>query len=240
MRKKWRSKGIIKTVLILVVVNIYLSASSSFASGIQIGRTRIIYDASKKEVSLPLTNKDSNLPWLVQAWTDTGANQARGPFIITPPLFRLDPQKEQSLRITWSGVPLPEDRESLFYMNVRTIPAMDKDADQQNVLRLIYKTRLKLFWRPTGLKGTPVENCQHLRFTLSGNVLTVHNDGDYYSVFDTLSVGTQAVKGIDFVAPHNSLQHPLTGSNRNSAVKWRCISDYGNATQPFSGLLGQS
>ena len=239
MCRKWRDHDTIKKLLIIVIVNINLSASFSFAAGIQIGRIRIIYDATKKEVSLPLTNKDSDLPWLVQAWTDTGDNQTRGPFIITPPLFRLDPQKEQSLRVAWSGTPLPEHQESLFYMNVRTIPAMDKDADQQNVLRLIYKTRLKLFWRPAGLKGTPVENCQHLRFTLSGNVLTVHNDGDYYSVFDTLNVGNQALKDVDFVAPHNSLEHSLASSNRSNAVKWRCISDYGNATQPFSGSLGQ-
>ncbi|MEG2434427.1 MAG: fimbria/pilus periplasmic chaperone, partial [Acinetobacter sp.] len=122
----------------------------SHAAGIQIGRTRVIYDASKKEVALSLKNTETELPWLIQSWIDTGDGKTRGPFIVTPPLFRLDPQKEQNLRITWSGQALPTDRESLFYMNVRTIPAMEKSDDQKNVLRLIYKTRLKLFWRPSG------------------------------------------------------------------------------------------
>ena len=58
------------------------------ASGIQVGRTRIIYEAGKKEVSLPLTNTDSELPWLIQSWTDIGDEKTRGPFIVTPPLFR--------------------------------------------------------------------------------------------------------------------------------------------------------
>lgn len=37
------------------------------ATGIQIGRTRIIYDATKKEVALPLQNNDKELPWLIQS-----------------------------------------------------------------------------------------------------------------------------------------------------------------------------
>ncbi|MXS44860.1 fimbria/pilus periplasmic chaperone, partial [Citrobacter koseri] len=46
--------------------------SFSHAAGIQVGRTRIIYDAGKKEVSLPLVNKEKELPWLIQSWSDTG------------------------------------------------------------------------------------------------------------------------------------------------------------------------
>jgi len=36
--------------------------SLSHAAGVQIGRTRIIYEADKKEVSLPLVNKEKELP----------------------------------------------------------------------------------------------------------------------------------------------------------------------------------
>jgi P pilus assembly chaperone PapD len=118
----------------------------------------------KKEIALPLVNKDNALPWLIQSWTDTGDETTRGPFIVTPPLFRLDAQKEQSLRIAWNGSSLPEDRESLFYMNIRTIPATAKEDSDKNMLRLIYKTRLKLFWRPSGLKGTPGDTCKNLHF----------------------------------------------------------------------------
>ena len=122
-----------------------LSLADCQAAGIQIGRTRVIYEAKSREVALTLVNKEQELPWLVQSWTDNGDEKTRGPFIITPPLFRLDPQKEQSLRITWTGAPLPTDRESLFYLNVRTIPATAKEEQQKNKLRLIYKTRLKMF-----------------------------------------------------------------------------------------------
>jgi P pilus assembly chaperone PapD len=209
------------------------------AAGVQVGRTRIIYDTSKREVALPLTNQDKELPWLIQSWTDTGDGKTRGPFIITPPLFRLDPQKEQNLRITASGQALPTDRESLFYMNVRTIPAMSKDEDEKNVLRLIYKTRIKLFWRPTGLHGIPVDACKNLRFSRRANQLLITNDGDYYSVFDSLKLGNTSMANIEMVAPKATAQFALPNTASGPKVTWRCITDYGNATDEFTSSLTQ-
>ncbi|MBA3110826.1 molecular chaperone [Salmonella enterica] len=223
---------------VLLCIPVILT-SFSHAAGIQIGRTRIIYDASKKEVSLPLVNKEKELPWLIQSWVDTGDGKTRGPFIVTPPLFRLDPQKEQSLRIAWNGTALPGDRESLFYMNVRTIPATAKEDDDKNVLRLIYKTRLKLFWRPTGLKGTPGETCKNLRFTRNGKLLTVINDGAFHSIFDNLRLGNSKLEKADMAAPYSSTQIPVPESASGTSVTWRCITDYGNASDKYTATLAQ-
>jgi len=213
--------------------------SSANAAGIQVGRTRIIYDANKKEVALPLTNNDSELPWLIQAWADNGDGKTRAPFIVTPPLFRLDPQKEQSLRITWTGVPLPEDRESLFYLNVRTIPAVAKEDTNKNVLRLIYKTRLKLFWRPKGITGTSKASCETLAFRRLGNRLHIESKGAFYSVFDSLSVGGIRIKNADTIAPFSSVTLPLPAAATGKTVTWHCITDYGNPSEKYTTVLNQ-
>lgn len=211
----------------------------SHAAGIQIGRTRLIYDASKKEISLPLVNSEKELPWLIQSWTDTGDGKTRGPFIVTPPLFRLDAQKEQSLRIAWNGTSLPKDRESLFYINVRTIPATAKDEDNKNVLRLIYKTRLKLFWRPEGLPESPTETCKNLRFTRSGKQLTIINDGAFYSVFDNLQLGGTKLEKADLIAPKSRVELAVAESITRQDVSWRCITDYGSASDKYMTSLAQ-
>ena len=133
-----------RTSLLFLLCLPVITSSFCHAAGIQIGRTRIIYDAAKKEVALPLTNSEKELPWLIQTWTDTGDGKTRGPFIVTPPLFRLDPQKEQSLRITWNGSPLPKDKESLFYLNVRTVPATaaeDATTHLQNTTEAVLASR---------------------------------------------------------------------------------------------------
>ncbi|MCF8583504.1 molecular chaperone [Enterobacter asburiae] len=227
-------------ILLRVLLCIPVIASAfCHAAGIQIGRTRIIYDAAKKEVALPLQNNDKELPWLIQSWTDTGDGKTHGPFIVTPPLFRLDPQKEQSLRITWNGTTLAGDKESLFYMNVRTVPATATDEGDKNVLRLIYKTRLKLFWRPVGLSGTPSESCKNLRFARHGQQLTVINEGAFYSVFDSLALGAHKVEKADMVAPKSRADIPLPDNAQGTSVTWRCITDYGNASEKYTATLAQ-
>ncbi|HCM9119109.1 molecular chaperone [Enterobacter asburiae] len=216
-----------------------ITSTVCHAAGVQIGRTRIIYDATKKEVALPLQNKDKELPWLIQSWTETSDGKTRGPFIVTPPLFRLDPQKEQSLRITWNGTALADDKESLFYMNVRTVPGTAADEDGKNVLRLIYRTRLKLFWRPVGLSGTPSESCKNLRFARNGQQLTVVNAGAFYSVFDSLTLGTYKVVKADMVAPKSRIDILLPDNAQGTNVTWRCITDYGNASEKYTTSLAQ-
>lgn len=51
---------------------------------------------------------------------------------MTPPLFRLNAGDDSSLRIIKTEGNLPEDKESLFYVNVRAIPAQSKsEAENQ-------------------------------------------------------------------------------------------------------------
>lgn len=158
---------------------------------------------------------------------------------LPPPLFRLDAQSEQSLRIIWSGAAVPQDRESLFFVNVRTIPASDKGDEDKNVLRLIYKTRLKLFYRPKGLKGTPAEACKQLTFSRANATLQVKNASRYYVVFDSLYVGKSLVKDADTLAPGSDTPLAFTLSPKENTVSWRCITDYGNASPLNQGRLDQ-
>lgn len=72
-------------------------------AGVIVGGTRIIYDANKNEVSLSVKNPD-NLPYLIQSWIDNSSEKdiKKPPFIITPPLFRLNMGQENLLRIIYT------------------------------------------------------------------------------------------------------------------------------------------
>lgn len=226
-----------RSIAFLILCLSFTVITPAWSGGVQIGRTRIIYPSDKKEVELALINRDKDLPWLVQSWVDTGDGKTRGPFIITPPLFRLDAQKEQSLRIAWTGAPLATDRESLLFLNVRTIPASEKGSEDKNVLRLIFKTRLKLFFRPAGLDGTPAQSCAGLTFRRTGNTLTATNAGAFYSVFDTLQLGDHRLDSLDMVAPKSTAQVALPTGVTGQTLSWRCITDYGNASASHSAAL---
>lgn len=76
-----------------------------------------------------------------------GAEKA--PFIITPPLYRLDKDQQNVERIVLAGA-LPQDKESLYWLNIKAIPAASR---KDNTLQIAVKTRIKLIYRPAALKG---------------------------------------------------------------------------------------
>ncbi|MGK9175802.1 molecular chaperone, partial [Yokenella regensburgei] len=133
-------------------------------AGIQLASTRVIYPAGKREVTLAVTSKDP-APRLIQTWIENdNADTAKVPFIILPPVFRLNPGKGQSLRIMFTGGAVPRDRESVFWLNVLEIPP--KPAGKADHIQLTVRSRLKLFYRPAGLPGSPKEAVTQLRWRL--------------------------------------------------------------------------
>lgn len=202
--------------------------SQSIAGGIVLEKTRVIYDADKKEAALPVANRSEKMPYLLQSWVDTAEGSSRGPFIITPPLFRLEAGDDSSLRIIKSEGTLPEDKESLFFVNVRAIPAQKKsEVDKANTLTLVFKTRIKLFYRPKGLKGKAYDAYKTIEYKRINNTLDVYNPSEYYVVFSGLSLGkTELAEEIKYIAPGQHKQLALPAGTGNT-VKWAAINDYG-------------
>lgn len=119
--------------------------------------TRVIYPSEEKEVTVKLNN-DGTVPALVQTWIDDGdpsteAQTKAMPFTLTPPVFRLDPAKGQTLRMMYTQDPLAQDRESVYYLNVLEIPPRAKAEDGRNILQMAFRSRIKIFFRPKGLEG---------------------------------------------------------------------------------------
>ena len=76
---------------------------------------------------------------MIQSWVETlngGAEKA--PFIITPPLYRLDKDQQNVERIVLAGA-LPQDKESLYWLNIKAIPAAPR---KDNTLQIAVKPAL--------------------------------------------------------------------------------------------------
>lgn len=124
-------------------------------AGIVITGTRVVYPAQEREVTVKIDNRGDK-PVLAQSWVDDGdadatPETARAPFTITPPVNRINPGKGQTLRLMYTGEPLPTDRESVFWLNVLEVPPMNKE--KQNQLQMAFRSRIKIFFRPSALAG---------------------------------------------------------------------------------------
>lgn len=191
------------------------------------GGTRVIYQEGKREAAISVTNMDSHIPYLVQSWAENiSADDKRPvPFVVTPPLFRLDPEQENVLRISYIGAALPADRESVFWLSVKNISPTQKD--DTNKLQINVKSKFKIFWRPKGLTGEAKDAWRQITFTRHGNQLVAQNPTPYHVSFYTLSVGGTAIPEPGMIAPLASKTWGIKGAG---PVTWRAINDSGGIT----------
>lgn len=54
-------------------------------------------------------------------------------------------QKNNILRIVNVNPSLPQDRESVYWVNVKAIPSQNEENEGKNVLQIAVRTRIKLF-----------------------------------------------------------------------------------------------
>jgi len=207
-----------------------MTLSASAQAGIVLNTTRVIYPAEDKEVSFGVHNSGGG-EILLQSWLESDAQGTVDlPFVIIPALARMPADSKQLLRIMYAGVDMPQDRESVFWLNVQEIP----QAAAENALQIAIRQRIKVFFRPQGLRAEPAQAAEKLQWrVLEGDRLQVSNPGPYYVSMVRIDVleGTTHVLKKDslMLAPKQSLDLPLTkpASGHPLNVGFTSINDFG-------------
>lgn len=217
------------------------------SASVVITGTRLIYPADQKEISVKLNNNGTQ-PALVQSWIDTGSAEStptssKAPFVLSPPVSRIDPAKGQTLRVLFTGAPLAQDKESVFWLNVLEIPPKPQGTEDLNTMQMAFRSRIKLFYRPAGLKGTASEAIEQVQWKLvaarngQGLALQAFNPTAFHvSLIELdLVVGAQRERSEDgMVAPGETRQFLLPTLKARPAgaaqVEFNAIDDYGGLT----------
>jgi chaperone protein EcpD len=229
--------GLCATLLMLAT---YLPAAQA---ALTVNTTRVVFSSDKRSASVIISNP-SNLPFAVQTWVNTEADDATTavPFIPSPPLFRLNPGKEQQLQINGLPNDLPSDRESLFYLNVQEIP--QAASTEENVLSIALRTRIKLFYRPAQLKDNPVKRLKDVQWSIkqvAGKAqLVATNPTPFHISFIRLEVSgnakTEQLKHPAMLGPLTTQTYPLDDIKVTPGLQvvFAAINDYGGYTSPLT------
>lgn len=143
-----------KNLSCLTVISVVLIGgltTQNVTAAIALDRSRAVFDGTRNSMSLNISNQNKALPYLAQAWIeDEQGNKINAPLTALPPLQRVEPLSKGQVKLLMVGNArsLPQDRESLFYFNVREIPPKSTKA---NTLQIALQTRIKLFYRPESL-----------------------------------------------------------------------------------------
>jgi len=234
----------------LLVAGAMALALPSAQAGLLLQGTRVVFPGDVRDVSVQVQNS-GNAPTLMQTWIDDGRadlppDRATSPFVVTPAVSRVEPGSGAVLRISRLQDDLPQDRESVYWLNVVDVPPSPTDAQQDFVL-LSFRTRIKLFYRPASLASGEVSVAgDRLTWKLlpvksesaapgqPAQSIEVSNPTPYYISFISVEakVGDKAVDaGSGMVAPFGQARFDLQGglprTGQPPAVRYVVINDYG-------------
>ncbi|EKY3223807.1 fimbria/pilus periplasmic chaperone [Cronobacter dublinensis] len=224
-------KTVFASALALTVV---MATQQAFAA-IALDRTRVVYNGEEKSISLNISNENKNLPYLAQAWIeDAQGNKITAPLNVLPPVQRVEAGAKSQVKVQASPAvaSLPQDRETLFYFNLREIPPR---SNKPNTLQIALQTRIKLFYRPAPIaldktqaaEGDWVEKVTLVR---QGDKFVVNNPTPY---FLTIVEGAASIKGnpVGFepvmVSPKGSATIAASAAAFGNSPVLTYVNDYG-------------
>jgi len=217
----------------LVLLVLGLNQGANAAVGLD--RTRVIFDGGKDATSVNITNNNTQLPYLAQGWIeDEAGKKITSPLIVLPPVQRLEPGKQSQLKVQAlpAAKSLPQDRETVFYFNLREIPPR---SDKANTLQIALQTRIKLFYRPQAITPSQQDLSnpwqQKLTLTLAGERYQVNNPTPYYvTLVDARSTKDgKTVPGFEplMVPPKGALTLGPTAKELGTTPHLAYVNDYG-------------
>lgn len=134
------------------LVGITILISMSAYSAVTLDRTRIVFPGTEKSINVTISNDNPEEAYLAQSWIEDlqGNKLTKGAILATPPLQRIEPTSNSLVRLSTTPElsKLPQDRESVFYFNLREVPPKSTDG---NTLQIALQSRVKLFYRPASI-----------------------------------------------------------------------------------------
>lgn len=216
-------------VVLLFLLGGYTSAQAAIAPD----RTRLVFRGVDKSISIDLKNSNEKLPYLAQSWIENEkGDKITTPLAAVPPVQRIEASGIGQVKI--QGMPelasLSQDRETLFYYNVREIPPQ---SDKPNTLQIALQTRIKVFYRPQSLSKIDMQHPWQYKITLNrqGESYQVVNPTGYFVVLSNASSHLDGVPAQGFtpltLSPKSSNPINVKASDLGNTPVLTYVNDYG-------------
>lgn len=233
----WARKAMGRCAFLLALFCVWGGAASA---QVALPSTRIVIDAARTETAVPMQNRGES-PVLVQAWISDDAHrkspeESGAPFVLMPPLMRIDAGKDKHLRIRTLASSAPLDkREHMYWLNVLVIKGRE-GVEAADTLEIPVRSVYKVLYRPKGLASPPKDRARDvdIRLHVDGEqrFLVISNRTAYYFNLGTVAVvhgGVETRLQNPYAAPFNEVSIPIPDETPAaiSAVRLTWIDDDG-------------
>ncbi|HEX4917482.1 MAG TPA: molecular chaperone [Limnobacter sp.] len=227
-------------------------ACSVSCAGVVAASTRLVVPGNSQESTLALRNLNT-YPVLVQAWIDdgnpeAGPDETDSPFVVLPPVFKMEVSGAHTLRILHLPQGMPTDRETLHWLNVLEVPPkVQAQSENASQVVLTMRTQMKVFVRPSDLDPGPDVAASLLTWQLQaeGETCRLHlaNPSPYYVSF----LYAQIVRGSQVHTLPVDMVEPFGGSTFDwpsdcdtaqvMNVQFASIDDLGNPREHSANVI---
>lgn len=235
------------TLIILLICGGFSVLASATEGGLRLAQTRLVFDAGNVNTKIAIKNSSPQV-YLIKAdvmnTPDGNVQRPAPPFIVTPPISRLEKESQNTLLIVRNGTAeLPTDRESVFYLSLLAIPSTTKvNAPEGEMtsaqVAVGIRNVIKLFYRPKGLPINVETASSQLTFRHQGQQLEVRNPTPYYITLAQLSVNQHPIDVRELgpmIAPFSTQTYPVKGNATHA--EWRVITDYGDMSTVYQRTI---
>lgn len=214
--------------------------STSAQAEVVIHGTRIVYPADARETTVQVTSSGLK-PSLVQLWIDEGdpkstPEDSNAPFVITPPLSRVDAGKSQAFRVLAlpSAAQLSKTQETLYWLNVLDIPAKPKQEENAapiNYLQIAIRSRIKFFYRPSSIQDQVAKAGEKVQWLKRDQQILVKNPTPFFITIK--GIKQKLGKNTVDIFPEGVLLEPFSEQsidlklNNFENLSYVTINDYG-------------
>ncbi|MCS4492672.1 molecular chaperone [Pantoea sp. B623] len=184
--------------------------------------SRIVMEG-RTEKTVTFDNTSDN-PFIVQVESD---NSGEPDFVAIPPVFKIKEKGGQTVKIRLLSSSLPEDKESLFFLNFTQIPGVKKSESDDNLLNVIIKSRLKIIYRPEAVNAFSAKDEGKVSYHIQNGKLSINNQSPNVLSIRGISNGKLMIAENLTLKPGDSFSKDIKGNPVSGPLHAVMINDYG-------------
>lgn len=222
---------LIHSLLVVFLVLSFFNTNSA-QSSVVIDGTRIVLNGVSNQV-IHFKNIGQT-PYIVQVAGDNYkqdkvqvSDRSHPPLIATPAAFKISGNGNQIVRLLLLQKNLPTDRESLFKLNFTQIPGLEKSSENQNQIRLILSSSVKVIYRPTNVSQFSDKTADKLSYHYSNGNFIISNDSPNILSINSIKDNNKKIAGEMTILPYNKYSLPLKNAIHDRLLTAFVLNDYG-------------
>ncbi|MBG2875711.1 molecular chaperone [Proteus alimentorum] len=198
-------------------------------SSIEINKDKFIFIENKNQEIIEIKNNTNN-DYFIQSWIShyDENNHTELPFMITPPLFKLEKNEHYSLKIFKIDEIEKKDRETLYRVNIKRIPLLSDSDEDKNLLHISMNSVYNLIYRPISIEKNAVDAYKKIEFLKNKkHELIINNPTPYFITLINVSCNNVLLINKSKTIPPFKKYNTKNIIKETGLVKWKTFDQYG-------------